>query len=93
MRSQNVVTIFSVWIILLQTDHKPLKVFFANELPDIENTRLCRYREYLTDYNFDITWREGKTNHIADALLRAPMFPQDETDADGFVDVSHAITT
>ena len=75
------------------TDHKPLKGVFAKELPDIENTRLRRYRESLTGYNFDITWREGKTNHIADALSRAPVFPPDETDTDGFVDVCRAVTT
>ena len=43
------------------TDHKPLKGVFAKELPDIENARLRRYRERLTGYNFDLSWREGKT--------------------------------
>ena len=69
------------------TDHKPLKGVFAKELPDIENARLRRYRERLTGYNFDISWREGKTNQIADALSRAPVFPPDETDTEDFVDV------
>ena len=75
------------------TDHKPLKGVFAKELPDIENARLRRYRERLTGYNFDISWREGKTNQIADALSRAPVFPPDETDTDDFVDVCRAIRT
>ena len=75
------------------TDHKPLKGVFAKELPDIENARLRRYRERLTGYNFDLSWREGKTNHIADALSRAPVFPPDETADEGFVDVCRAITT
>ena len=69
------------------TDHKPLKGVFSKELPDIENARLCRYRGCLTCYNFDLSWREGKTNHIADALSRAPVFPPDETDNDSFVNV------
>ena len=75
------------------TDHKPLKGVFAKELPDIDNIRLRRYRERLTGYNFDISWREGKTNQIADALSRAPVFPATETDFDNFVDVCHAIST
>ena len=75
------------------TDHKPLKGVFAKDLSDIENARLRRYRERLTGYNFDLSWREGKTNHIADALSRAPVFPPDETEREGFVDVCRAITT
>ena len=75
------------------TDHKPLKGVFAKELPDVENARLRRYRERLTGYNFELSWREGKTNQIADALSRAPVFPPDETDTENFVDVCRAITT
>ena len=73
------------------TDHKPLKGVFRKELCDIENTRLRRYRERLTGYSFDIVWREGKTNQIADALSRAPIFPAHE-ETDESVDVCHAIT-
>ena len=75
------------------TDHKPLKGVFAKELPDIDNIRLLRYRERLTGYNFDISWREGKTNQISDALSRSPVFPATETNSDNFVDVCHAIST
>ena len=56
------------------TDHKPLKGVFAKELAEIENSQLRRYRERLTGYNFDLSWCEGKTNVIADALSRAPVF-------------------
>ena len=65
------------------TDHKALQGVFAKDLSDIENARLRRYRERLTGYNFDLSWREGKTNHIADALSRAPVFPPDETETEG----------
>ena len=76
------------------TDHKPLKGVFAKELPDIDNIRLRRYRERLTGYNFDLCWREGKTNQIADALSRAPVFPAtNEAESENFVDVCHTITT
>ena len=57
------------------TDHKPLKGVFQKDLPDVENVRLRRYREKLTEYNFQIEWREGKLNEIADALSQAPVFP------------------
>ena len=60
-------------------------------ISDIENARLRRYRERLTGYNFELSWQEGKSNHIADALSRAPVFPPDETENEGFVDVCRAI--
>ena len=56
------------------TDHKPLIGMWAKSLPDIANVRLQRFKEKLTGYNFKIEWREGKTNEIADALSRAPVF-------------------
>ena len=75
------------------TDHKPLKGVWAKDLPDIDNIRLRRYRERLTGYNFDLSWQEGKTNQIADALSRAPVFPASEAETTGLVDVCHAIST
>ena len=77
----------------VETDHKPLKGVFAKELPDVDNVRLRRYREKLTGYNFDLSWCEGKTNQIADALSRAPVFPASEAETDNFVDVCHIIST
>ena len=77
------------------TDHKPLRGMWAKSLADVTNARLQRYREKLTGYNFKIEWREGKTNDIADALSRAPVFPAHEQEAvsDENVDVCCAITT
>ena len=69
------------------TDHKPLKGVFGKGLHEIENARLRRYRERLTGYNFNLSWCEGKTNFIADALSRSPVFPASEAESDGFVDV------
>ena len=74
------------------TDHKPLKGVFAKELPDVDNVRLRRYREKLTGYNFDLSWCEGKTNQIADALSRAPVFPASEAETGNFIDFCHAIS-
>ena len=75
------------------TDHKPLKGVFSKDLPDVENVRLRRYREKLTGYNFQIEWREGKLNEIADALSRYPVFPPSEADSPDFVDVCHAVSS
>ena len=60
------------------TDHKPLIGTWKKSIPDIQNVRLCRYREKTTEYNFDLTWQEGKINLIADSLSRSPVFPAKE---------------
>ena len=74
------------------TDHKPLKGMWSKSLPDIANVRLQRYKEKLTGYNFKIEWREGKTNEIADALSRAPVFPPHEKDeSSSMADICYAI--
>jgi hypothetical protein len=60
------------------TDHKPLIGIFAKPLHELANERLHRFREKLTDYNFEVTWTPGKEHLIADALSRAPVFPGEE---------------
>jgi hypothetical protein len=47
---------------------------FKKGLGDVENARVLRYREQLTQYSFDVQWVPGKTHEIADALSRAPIF-------------------
>ena len=37
-----------------------------------------RMREKLTNYSFTITWVEGKSHYVADALSRAPVFTEEE---------------
>ena len=56
------------------TDHKPLVGIFNANLDKLENPRLLRMREKLTDYVFNLTWVAGKTHEIADALSRYPVF-------------------
>jgi hypothetical protein len=66
------------------TDHKPLVGTFAKDLADVANTRLMRFREKLTDYNFEVKWVAGKEHLVADALSRAPVFdPKDPEDVLG----------
>ncbi len=60
------------------TDHRPLLGLFRKQLGEVQNRRLQSYREDLADYTFDVTWVAGKTNLIADALSRAPVFDPPE---------------
>ena len=59
------------------TDHKPLLGIFSKNLSEIENARLRRVREKLSEYSFQVEWLPGATNQIADALSRAPVSPAD----------------
>ena len=56
------------------TDHRPLVGIFNKPITEIQNTRLLRFREALSPYNFDIVWTAGKDHLIADALSRVPLF-------------------
>ena len=60
---------FRIW-----TDHRPLVGIFDKALAALENARLMRMREKIVPYTFKITWVDGKTHHIADALSRYPVF-------------------
>ena len=60
------------------TDHRPLMGTFNKDLQDIPNARLQRFRERLTQYDFEVIWVPGKTHLIADALSRAPVFAPKE---------------
>ena len=47
---------------------------------EIPNPRLQRIREKLAEFNMIVKWVPGKSQHIADALSRAPLFsgPEEE---------------
>lgn len=55
------------------TDHQPLKGI-AN-LKD-QTSRLARFRHKLSEYDFNIVYKPGKTNLNADALSRLPLKEQ-----------------
>ena len=44
-------------------------------MSEIDNPRICRIREKMMPYNFQVSWLEGKSNAIADALSRNPIEP------------------
>ena len=74
------------------TDHKPLLGTFKKDLFDIENVRLQRIREKLTNYAFEVIWSPGKCHLIADALSRAPVFhPGQEEQVTCNVELAYAI--
>ena len=52
---------------LLYTDHRPL-VYMSNMRH--HNMRIMRTLNELNEYNFEIRYRAGKDNHVADALSR-----------------------
>lgn len=58
---------------VLMTDHKPLT--FLDNLT-IESSRLTKLRLKLIDYDFEIKYKPGKENTVADALSRILRQPQ-----------------
>lgn len=52
----------------LVTDHKPLTFIKTSE----KNSKILRWRLELENYDYDVVYREGKTNVVADALSRMP---------------------
>ena len=63
------------------TDHKPLVGTFKKVLGDIDNAHLVRFREKLAHFSFSVSYAEGKTHLIADALSRVPVFDPPEEEA------------
>lgn len=55
------------------TDHKPLQ--WVNNLKE-PNSRLMRWRLKLMEYDYDIMYKKGKENKVADALSRIEIQPE-----------------
>lgn len=53
----------------LITDHKPLTFIKTSE----KNSKILRWRLELENYDYDVKYKEGKTNVVADALSRRPV--------------------
>ena len=54
------------------TDHRPLKWLFNHKDP---SSKLQRWRLKLEEFEYEIIYRKGKLNSVADALSRYPVNP------------------
>jgi len=59
----------AVYPLQLITDHENLEYFMMKKLL---NRRQARWSEFLTQYDYEIVYRPGKSNGKADALTRRP---------------------
>ena len=73
------------------TDHQPLVgILNGKNLDNISNQRIHRIVSKLIGYQFKLLWTPGKTQLIADAPSRAPVFPPEE-EMDILVCTVHAV--
>jgi len=57
----------------IQTDHKPLVLFFTSKSLDELSVRVQRFRLRLMRFNFTVSHVPGKDLVVADTLSRAPV--------------------
>ena len=62
---------------IIETNHKPLTCLWSLKTP---NSRLIRWRIKLEEYDFEIRYKEGCENSVADALSRIEINAQEEND-------------
>ena len=61
------------------TDYQPLiGIINGHNLDAIQNARIHRLMSKLLGYRFKVSWTPGKTQCIADALSRSPVFEAEE---------------
>ncbi|XP_055716586.1 uncharacterized protein K02A2.6-like isoform X1 [Phlebotomus papatasi] len=78
--------------VIVYSDHKPLKDLFnpKGSGPSVASGRVARWNIFLSTFEYEIQFREGKKNANADALSRLPMSEEGiEDDAiDEFVSIN-----
>ena len=62
---------------IIEIDHKPLTWLWALKTP---NTRLIFWRLKIEVYNYEIKYKNGYENKVADALSRIKINNQEEED-------------
>ena len=64
-----------------RTDHKPLLGLFGRNkvIPSNANARLIRWSILLAQYQYNLVYKAGKSNVVADALSRLPIYDEMES--------------
>ena len=80
----------------LVVDHQSLVGVLAKDTSAVDTPRLQNLKSKLAGYQFSVTWTEGKSHRIADALSRAPVSDPNEEDeelstTDGIVTAAAAL--
>lgn len=77
----------------IETDHKPLLSILSSKkgFPQHVSLRLQRWSLILMHYDYDIFYKPGKTNFVADALSRLPIKSNDLEESICFDAIIHRI--
>ena len=67
------------------TDHKPLVGIFKQDIEEVASERCQRLREKVTQFSFEVSWLEGKSHMIADALSRSPVWVSEKDGLENLV--------
>ena len=73
-------------------DHRPLvPILNSKGINEIDNPRLQRLKEKLSQYNFTASWRKGKEHSVPDALSRYPSEYPTHDDEEAENDMEEAV--
>ena len=64
---------------IIETDHKPLTWLWSLKTP---NSRLIRWRIKLEEYDYEVKYKKGCENNVADALSRIEIHNHEDEDVD-----------
>lgn len=59
--------------VIIRTDHQPLTYAMSNKN---NNSKMKRWKAILEEYNYELLYKPGKSNVVADALSRIPLQSQ-----------------